>query len=77
MSKDTLADVRHPIVQVACRYCERRGQYHLNVLIKRYGAHAQLDEVLRRLTADCTASLDRTGKRGCNGAYWVGQCDAH
>ena len=54
---------------IACRYCQRRGRYPLTALVVRYGIAATWDDVLRDLSANCTAAADRTGKSGCNGAY--------
>ena len=64
-----LAHYPYPIVRVACRFCERRGQYRLERLIAIHGRDASFDELLSCLSADCTRASDRTGRSGCHGAY--------
>jgi hypothetical protein len=41
------------VLQVACRKCDRRGQYHVAKLIERYGREAKLVDWKRTITADC------------------------
>ena len=59
------------MVRVACRYCERRGQYRIEHLIAIYGPEPTFEQVLTRLSADCTRASDRTNRPGgCRGAYF-------
>jgi hypothetical protein len=67
--RQTLAHYPYPIVCVACRYCSRRGQYHLERLVAAYGRDTTFDQLLSSLSADCTRASDRTGRLGCRGAY--------
>ena len=56
---------------VACRYCERRGQYRIETLIAAHGSEATYAQVLTSLSADCTRASDRTSRSGgCRGAYF-------
>src|SRR4051794_27831734 len=41
------------IVRIECALCKRAGQYRLARLAERFGANADLLEVLEGLTADC------------------------
>jgi hypothetical protein len=68
----TLARYPDPVVRVACRYCKRRGQYRLERLIETYGREMTFEQLLIRLSADCTRASDRTGRSGCHGAYLPG-----
>lgn len=69
MERDTLARYPYPILRVACRYCKRRGRYHLDRLIETYGRETTLEQLLTRLSADCARSSNRTNRPGCRGAY--------
>jgi hypothetical protein len=69
MLQDTLGRYPYPIVRIACRYCRRRGQYRLEHLVRKYGANADLVDVLRNISADCALAGNRTSRRGCLGAY--------
>jgi hypothetical protein len=67
---ETLARYPWAIVRVACRYCGRRGRYQLDRLLETYGREATIEELLTRLSADCTRSSDRTSRPGgCRGPY--------
>jgi hypothetical protein len=69
--RQTLAHYPWPMVSVACRYCDRRGQYRIESLIATYGREATFDHVLTSLSADCTRASDRTSRSGgCRGAYF-------
>lgn len=67
--RQTLARYPYPVVRVACRYCERRGQYRLERLIETYGREMTFEQLLTRLSADCTRASDRTSRPCCRGAY--------
>jgi hypothetical protein len=69
MPQDKLARYPYPIVRIACRYCKRRGRYRLEGLVGKYGAEANLTDVLDKLSADCALSGNRTNRQGCLGAY--------
>jgi hypothetical protein len=69
--RNTLAHYPWPVVRVACRYCDRHGQYRLERLIHFHGRDATFEDVLTRLSADCTRASDRTSRPGgCRGAYF-------
>jgi hypothetical protein len=53
MRQDTLAWYPYVIVRLACRYCERQGQYRLARLGARYDPDTPLDELIKELSADC------------------------
>jgi hypothetical protein len=42
--QQTLAHHPYPIVRVACRYCGRRGRYHLHRLIETHGREMRMDK---------------------------------
>ena len=67
--RQTLAHYPYPVVRVACRYCERRGQYRLERLIETYSCDITFEQLLTRLSADCTRAADRTSRSSCRGAY--------
>jgi hypothetical protein len=67
--QQTLARYPYPVVCVACRYCPRRGRYHLERLIATCGSDATFEQLLTSLSADCTRASDRTGRLGCRGPY--------
>jgi hypothetical protein len=67
--RNILAHYPWPIVCVACRYCDRRGQYRIESLIATYGREATYEHVLTSLSAGCTRASDRTSRPGCRGAY--------
>jgi hypothetical protein len=37
--------------------------------VRKYGANANLCDVLRNISADCALAGNRTSRRGCLGAY--------
>jgi hypothetical protein len=67
--RQALARYPYPIVRVACRYCPRSGQYHLERLIAAYGCDTTFEQLLTTLSADCTRASDRTGRPGCRGPH--------
>jgi hypothetical protein len=69
--RNRLAHYPWPVVSVACRYCDRRGQYRIESLIATYGCQATYEQVLASLSANCTRASDRTSRPGgCRGAYF-------
>jgi hypothetical protein len=69
--RNRLAHYPWPVVSVACRYCDRRGQYRIESLIATYGREATYEQVLASLSANCTRASDRTSRPGgCRGAYF-------
>ena len=64
----TLAEFRAELIGLACRRCERRGQYRRSSLIARYGEKAALPDVLARLSDDCPMR-STIGSNAC-GAYF-------
>jgi hypothetical protein len=49
----TLADYLGAMVRVACRKCDRCGQYRRSSLVALYGDKAPHPDVLRQLAHDC------------------------
>jgi hypothetical protein len=69
--RQTLAHYSWPLVSVACRYCDGRGQCRVESLIANFGREASYAHVLTSLSADCTRASDRTSRPGgCRGAYF-------
>jgi hypothetical protein len=52
---------------LGCRFCSRKGAYRLARLSVTLGADANIDDVLRRLAADCSKRTPRWND-GC-GVY--------
>lgn len=50
-----LADYPDAMVRIACRRCDRRGQYRRTTLIALYGEEAALPDVLAQLARPSTA----------------------
>ena len=63
-----LADYPDAMVRIACRKCDRRGQYWLATLMALYGEKAALPDVLRQLVHDCP-KRGGIGNDSC-GAYF-------
>lgn len=49
----TLADYPEAMVRVACRKCDRGGQYRRSSLIALYGEEVALPDVLGQIAHDC------------------------
>ena len=64
----TLADFRAELIRVACRRCERRGQYRRTTLIALYGEKAALPDLLAQLAHGCP-KCGTIGNEAC-GAYF-------
>ena len=58
------------VLQVACRKCDRRGQYPVARLIERYGRDAKLVDWKDQITADCP-------RRANARVVVTDQCGAH
>lgn len=63
-----LANYPHDMVRVACRKCDRRGQYRRSSLIALYGPTVPLPDVLGQLAHDCP-KRGGMGNDSC-GAYF-------
>ena len=62
-----LKDYPTAMIRLACTHCDRRGQYRLDTLIKKYGADTTLPD-LRPVIAQC----ERRGQLGTAcGIYYV------
>ena len=61
---------RLEVLHVACRKCDRRGQYPVARLIERYGSDAKLVDWKDQITADCP-------KRANTRVLVTDQCGAH
>ena len=46
----TIATYPYDPVRLACRRCERRGQYRRATLVQRFGADASMPDVLHRVS---------------------------
>ena len=68
MRVTTLGTYPYSVICVACRYCNRRGRYGRDRLIREYGGDMRLGDFARMVSDDCRKAEDRTGKP-CNGAY--------
>lgn len=71
MREPTLGTFPHSYIEVACRYCQRKGRYRRERLIKEYGADMPLDRFVSMVSADCGFAQVRSGRRRCNGPYVV------
>ena len=63
-------DGKLEVLQVACRNCDRRGQYPVAKLIERYGREAKLVDWKDAITADCP-------RRANARVVVTDQCGAH
>jgi hypothetical protein len=50
---NTLATFPYVVVRLGCRFCRRKGAYRLARLSAKFGADANVDDVLRQVAADC------------------------
>jgi hypothetical protein len=64
----TLAEFRPELIRLACRRCDRRGQYRRTTLIALYGEKVALPDVLAQLGLDCP-KRGAIGDEAC-GAYF-------
>ena len=51
---NSLSSFPYVAVCIACRFCRRKGMYRLARLAETFGADANVEEVLRQLSADCS-----------------------
>ena len=65
----TLADYPADLIRLACRRCQRRGQYRKDRLIAEHGAGKPLPD-LRADLAQCTGGIT-SGQWSACGAYFV------
>lgn len=61
------------VVRLHCHVCGRAGSYRLARLAAKYGAEAELDDVLAGVSADCPARVPRR-ERSPQG--YLGDCGA-
>ena len=71
MREQTLGTFPHAVIEIACRYCARRGRYRREALIQKHGGGLSLDRFVRMISSDCSYAEVRTGRAGCNGPYVV------
>lgn len=71
MREPTLGTYPHPFIEIACRWCARKGRYRRQRLIETHGAGMTLDQLVRMVSADCGFAEVRTGRRRCLGPYVV------
>jgi len=62
MGPQKLADFPYVLVRIRCDFCQRSGSYKLARLASKFGAEARLDDVLRRVSKDCSVRADLRGK---------------
>lgn len=62
MTYRRIVDYPYIVLRIDCRPCRRTGCYRLARLAEAHGAETELEELRRRLTADCPA-WKQTGKR--------------
>lgn len=74
MREPTLGDLPHPFIEIACRYCPRKGRYRRARLIQEHGGGMALDAFVRMVSEDCGYAQVRTGRHGCNGPYVLWRC---
>jgi hypothetical protein len=71
MREETLGSYPHSVIEVACRYCQRRGRYRRDRLIREHGGGIPLDAFVRKISADCGFAEVRTGRKACLGPYVI------
>lgn len=69
MSIVRLRDYPFVVVRFACRDCPRIGRYRLAVLAERFGADADMRDVLEAISASCARSRERHPGRRCEAYY--------
>ena len=60
-----LRDYPYIVVRFACRECPRAGRYRLAALAERFGADADLQDVLAAVSASCRARTERHRGMAC------------
>jgi hypothetical protein len=71
MREPTLSAYPYSTIELACRYCDRRGRYRRDRVILKHGGGMTLDQFVRMVSADCGFSEVRTGRKRCTGPYVV------
>ena len=71
MREETLSNYPYAFIEVACRYCTRRGRYRRDRLISEHGGGLPLDRFVRMISANCGYAEVRTGRKACLGPYVV------
>lgn len=64
-----LRDYPFVVVRFACRDCPRIGRYRLAVLAERFGAEADLRDVLDAISATCPRARESHPARRCEAYY--------
>lgn len=64
-----IRDYPYVLVRFACRDCPRAGRYRLAVLAERFGATADMADVLEAMSASCPRSLESHPGRRCEAYY--------
>jgi hypothetical protein len=67
----TLGTYPYSLIEVACRYCKRRGRYRREKLIRDFGGGMPIDTFVRLVSSDCRRAEDRAGRKPCNGPYVI------
>jgi hypothetical protein len=69
MSNGRLKDYPYVMVRFACRDCPRLGRYRLAGLAERFGADADLEDVLAAISANCPRQRESHPGRRCQAYY--------
>jgi|SRR4051794_16559746 hypothetical protein len=69
MCAGRLKDYPYVAVRFACRDCPRLGRYRLAVLAERFGAEAELENVLAAVSASCPRHRESHPGRHCQAYY--------
>ncbi len=64
-----IRDYPYVLVRFACRDCPRIGRYRLAVLAERFGATADMADILEAISASCPRSRERHPARRCEAYY--------
>jgi len=64
-----LRDYPYIVVRFACRECPRVGRYRLAALAERFGADADMRDVLEAISSSCGARVER--RRGLTCAAYL------
>lgn len=66
MREPTLSAYPYSTIELACRYCDRRGRYRRDRVILKHGGGMTLDQFVRMVSADC--GFSQKSARGGNAA---------
>ena len=64
-----IRDYPYVLVRFACRDCPRMGRYRLAVLAERFGATADMADVLDAIASSCPRQQERHPARRCEAYY--------